>query len=565
LNKSVPSLFFYYLKGNFMYTQTLKILIVLFSFAAVSAAELNSELDPELPQADAARVEAHIRFLSDDILGGRDTGTANYEIAARYVASEFAQIGVLPGGDAGEYFQNIYFRQAYRNLDDVSMVVHTANGDEVFEFREEFFARAPMARTEESVTAPLVFVGYGIESDWLNHHDYAGLDVSGKVVVVLGGRPRSFPSEEGAHFASGAQKRKEAVSRGAVGMMFLQTPESQRVSPFARSVDNLHQPTVGIMNRDGSLAGAPSSLSGVASLNLEASARLFELAEQSIDDVFTLIEGGEIPLGFEFPISVTLSSKSRHETITSPNIIGIIEGSDLALRNEYVTFTAHLDHVAPANGDGEDLINNGALDNAAGVAALLENARLLMALPERPRRSIMFVIVTAEEKGLLGSQYFAENPTVPIENIVANVNLDMPLILYPFNDVIAFGAQHSSLKSSTAKALQTLGLTLLDDPMPEQAIFVRSDHYRFVQQGVPSVMLATGYGSDDPDLDGEQIWNDFFANHYHQVSDSVELPINYEAGARFAQVNFMIGLEIANAEQRPSWNEGDFFGNEFSQ
>jgi len=552
-----------------MYKKTLKILIVLFSFAAVSAAELDSKLDSEqeseLPQADAARVEAHIRFLSDDTLGGRDTGTVNYEIAARYVASQFAQIGVLPGGDAGEYFQNINFRQAYRNLDDVSMVVHTAGGDEVFEFQEEFFTSAPMARTDESVTAPLVFVGYGIESDWLDHHDYAGLDVSGKIVVVLGGRPTSFPSEEGAHFASGAQKRQAAVSRGAVGMISLRTPESEQVSPFARSVSNLHQPTVSIMNRDGSLAGAPSSLRGIASLNLEASARLFELAEQSIDDVSTTIEGGEIPFGFELPLSVTLISKSRHETITSPNIIGIIEGSDLVLRNEYVTFTAHLDHVAPANGDGDDLINNGALDNAAGVAALLENDRLLMALPERPRRSIMFVIVTAEEKGLLGSQYFAENPTVPIENIVANVNLDMPLILYPFNDVIAFGAQHSSLKSSTAKALQTLGLALLDDPMPEQAIFVRSDHYRFVQQGVPSVMLATGYGSDDPGLDGEQIWNDFFANHYHQVSDSVELPINYEAGAQFAQVNFMIGLEIANAEQRPSWNEGDFFGNEFSQ
>jgi hypothetical protein len=503
--------------------------------------------------------------LSDDVLGGRDTGTVNYEIAARYVASQFAQIGVRPAGDEGGYFQEISFRQAYRNLEDVSMVVHTVDADEVFKFREEFFTGAPVARTEESVTAPLVFVGYGIESDWLDHHDYAGLDVSGKIVVVLGGRPASFPSEEGAHFGSGAQKVEAAASRGAVGMISLRTPQSEGVSPFARSISNLHQPAVSILDGDGSLAGGPSSLRGSASLNLEAGARLFELAGRSIDDVFATIEIGEIPSGFELPLSVTLQSKSRHETITSPNIIGIIEGSDLVLRNEYVTFTAHLDHVAPADGDGDDLINNGALDNAAGVAALIENARLLMSLPERPRRSIMFVIVTAEEKGLLGSQYFAKNPTVPIEKIVANVNLDMPLILYPFNDVIAFGAQHSSLKGSTARALQTLGLSLLDDPMPEQAIFVRSDHYRFVQQGIPSVMLATGYGSDDPNLDGEKIWNEFFANHYHQVSDSVDLPINYEAGALFAQVNFMIGLEIANAEQRPSWNEGDFFGNEFSQ
>ncbi|MEQ8314816.1 MAG: M28 family metallopeptidase [Gammaproteobacteria bacterium] len=518
-----------------------------------------------LPQANPARVEAHIKFLADDYLGGRDTGTAGFEIAARYVASEFAQIGVQPAGNNGSYFQDISFRRAYRDLDAASMVVHTAEGDEVFQFREEFVSGAPMARTEEALTAPLVFAGYGIESDWLNHHDYEGLNVDGKVVVVLAGRPESFPSEEGAHFGSGAEKRKAAADRGAVGMITLWTPLSNRLNPFPRLSRNLHQPSVSVLNRDGTVAGSDSAFRGGAALSLEAGARLFDLADRSLEEVFATIDRGETPEGFELPLSVTLERASRHETITSPNILGVIEGSDPVLKNEYVTFTAHLDHVGPASGDGDDLIHNGALDNAAGVAALLENARLLMSLPEKPRRSIMFVIVTAEEKGLLGAQYFAENPTVPIQNIVANINLDMPLILYPFNNVIAFGAQHSTLRENLQRALQGMGLSLMDDPMPAEAIFVRSDHYRFVQQGIPAVMLATGYGSDDPALNGEEIWGNFLQTHYHQVSDSTNLPIDYAAGARFAQVNFMVGLDVANADERPRWNSGDFFGNEFGR
>jgi len=525
----------------------------------------NANAQSSMPQADPARIEAHIKFLADDLLGGRDTGTQGYEIAARYVASQFAQIGVQPAGNNDSYFQDIAFRRAYRDLDSASMVVHTADGDEAFRFREEFITGAPMSRTEEVVTAPLIFVGYGIEAEWLNHHDYEGLDVAGKIVVVLSGRPASFPSEEGAHFGSGAEKSKAAVSRGAVGMITLWTPLRERTNPFSRTIRNLHQPAVSVLNRDGSVNGSPSTLRGGAALNLEAGSRLFDLAGISLDDVFATIDRGEVPEGFELPLTVTLKRASRHESITSPNVLGIIEGSDSVLKNEFVTFTAHLDHVGPAEGEDGDLIHNGALDNAAGVAALLENARLLMALPERPRRSIMFVIVTAEEKGLLGSQYFAENPTVPIQNIVANINLDMPLILYPFSNVIAFGAQHSTLQGSLVRALETLGVGLMDDPMPEEAIFVRSDHYRFVQQGIPAVMLATGYGSIDPELNGEEIWDNFFQTHYHQVSDSVELPIDYEAGARFAQVNFIIGTDLANAEDRPRWNANDFFGNEFGR
>ena len=218
-----------------------------------------------------------------------------------------------------------------------------------------------------------------------------------------------------------------------------------------------------------------------------------------------------------------------------------------------------------ARGEEEDKINNGALDNASGVSILLETARLLSNMPKAPKRSILFVVVTGEEKGLLGSSYFANNPTVPVMSMVANVNLDMPLILYPFADVVAFGSTHSSLGTIVETATNKIDISLSPDPMPEQALFTRSDHYSFVKQGIPSVFLMTGFKSTDENINGGEVFGDFLKNHYHQHSDQLDLPIRYDAAAKFALVNMMIGLEIANQDQRPTWNKGDFFGKTFAE
>ena len=210
-----------------------------------------------------------------------------------------------------------------------------------------------------------------------------------------------------------------------------------------------------------------------------------------------------------------MAKKSRHEEITSPNIVATLEGSDPKLKDEFVVFSAHLDHIGISHHKGEhgehdengeeiDTINNGALDNASGVSIMLETARLLTSQPA-PKRSVLFVVVTGEEKGLLGSSYFAKNPTVPVMQLVANVNLDMPLILYPFADVIAFGSTHSSLGPIVETAANKIDISLSPDPMPEQALFTRSDHYSFVKAGIPSVFLMTGFKSKDPNLDGGQV------------------------------------------------------------
>jgi Zn-dependent M28 family amino/carboxypeptidase len=226
--------------------------------------------------------------------------------------------------------------------------------------------------------------------------------------------------------------------------------------------------------------------------------------------------------------------------------------------------SAHLDHLGinpPAADDKPDAdrINNGALDNAAGVATLLEVARVMAAAPQRPRRSVIFLATTGEEKGLLGAEYYAHHPTVPIESIVGNVDLDMPLLLYPFTDLVAFGADHSTIGKLVADAVGPMGVKLAPDPMPAQGLFTRSDHYMFVEQGVPAVFLATGYANG-----GEQAWNDFMAGNYHHPGDDLQQKIDWDSGARFADANYRITRAMADAEQPQLWIEGDFFGDLFA-
>ena len=264
------------------------------------------------------------------------------------------------------------------------------------------------------------------------------------------------------------------------------------------------------------------------------------------------------------PVSIDFSKRSEHKTISSPNVAAILEGSDPRLKNEYVVYSAHSDHIGIAKTVKKDKINNGAMDNASGTSVLLETARLFSQMPERPKRSILFVAVTAEEKGLLGSDYFAQNPTVAKDAMVANVNLDMPILTYEFNDVIAFGADHSDLKESVSLAAEKIGLTLSPDPWPEQALFTRSDHYSFVKQGVPSVFLVPGLQSADPAIDGSKKFGEFLGTNYHKPGDDFNQPFNWKAATKFAEVNYYIGLTLANQEERSRWNEGDFFGDTFS-
>ncbi|WP_448213644.1 M28 family metallopeptidase [Colwellia sp. MEBiC06753] len=518
------------------------------------------------PTADQTRIQAHLEFLADDSLKGRDTGSEGYQVAANYVTSYFKQYGLTPMGEHGGYEQQVTFRKAFLQDDSASLTIHSASGEHALTYPDQFIVSGSSLTTESDVTADTVFVGYGVVDKAFGIDDYAGLDVKGKIVVMLTGRPDELPSEEGAHIGSSRVKARHAAQHGAVGMITLHTPKREKVRKYTVSAKYADGPRFSWLNKDGMPFGAHPELKGSAYLNHEVAAPLFDGAELNLEQVFALDTDNKAIKGFPLSASVTIAKQSRHEEITSPNIVATIEGSDPVLKNEYVVFSAHLDHIGVSeHGDDEDKINNGALDNASGVSILLETARMLSGMENKPKRSILFVVVTGEEKGLLGSGYFANNPTVPGMQMVANVNLDMPLLLYPFADVVAFGSTHSTLGPIVEAAAAKIDVSLSPDPMPEQALFTRSDHYNFVKAGIPSVFLMTGFKSKDPEIDGGQAFKDFLSTHYHNHSDQIDLPIRYDAAALFAEVNLMIGLEIADNAERPKWNDGDYFGNTFAQ
>jgi Zn-dependent M28 family amino/carboxypeptidase len=511
---------------------------------------------PQSQEAAAQRIQADVEFLASDLLEGRDTGTRGHELAAAYVASQFRAIGLRPGAAGASWYQQVPFRRASHAAPASATFTMSGRVAELLDGRD-FGIRPSLTQEQRSLDAGLVFAGYGISDGRLGIDDYAGIDPRGKIVVVLGGIVPSLPTDVAAHLRS--MREETAARKGAVGLIVLEATadsagRSHRPRQFSeRAVLNWEAP-----DRP---AGAPERIGAEIALSAEWGNRLFEGAAKPLEEVRADAAAGRPVKGFELPARLSIRSQSQWQEFTSPNVVGILPGSDPALGNEYVTLTAHLDHhgiVADAK-PGEDAINNGAIDNASGVATMLEAARSFVASGVRPRRSIMFVAFTGEEHGLLGADYFASDPVAPIEQLAALVNLDMPMLLYDFIDVIAFGAEHSTVERSVAAAASQMGVALSPDPMPEQALFVRSDHYPFVKRGVPSVFLMTGHANG-----GEAKWKEFFATTYHRPNDDLSQPIHWRAGARFAEINYRIARALADADERPSWYEGSYFGNAFA-
>ncbi|WP_226663882.1 M28 family metallopeptidase [Microbulbifer aggregans] len=529
--------------------------LVTAALAACSA----SQLFFPLPSADSDNIQEHLEYLASDALAGRKTGSAGYRLAADYVAEQFAALG-LESISGADYLQPVSFREASWGERPATFELRGRDGDITFELGKDFIAAPPTTSEQAAVSAGLVFVGYGIDAPAYRLDDYAGLDVKGKIVVALQGRPARLPSEVGAHYASGRTKRSTAARHGAIGFIALNTPESEARRPFARSAAHLQDPRFDWLRADNTSGNAIPGMRMSARLDMPAAKQLFVGAPRSLDTVFLEMRNGVTPKGFPLPYSASLTSSARHQTIISPNVVGLLPGSDPKLKDEYVVFSAHLDHIGREKGKDGDRINNGAQDNAAGIAVMLEVARLFKASGRAPRRSILFVAVTAEEEGLLGSDYFAQHPPVPPRSIVANINLDMPMLLYPFRDVIAFGAEHSSLGKTAAHAADRVGLKLSPDPMPEQVIFVRSDHYSFVRQGIPAIYLITGREALDRDIDGTAAQVEFLKSRYHRPGDEADSQVNYVAARQFAEVNYAIAREVTDGDKKPRWNRGDFFG-----
>ena len=498
-------------------------------------------------------MRAHVEFLADDTLEGRETGTRGHEIAANYVASRFRALGLSPANKDG-WFQQVPFAGG---LLDEAKSSFTIAGQSFANRKEVLFGPARKDGTD-SQQGQVVFVGYGIDDPKAGQNDYAGLNVKGKVVAVLTGFPKGMRSDVGAHY--GRSKAKMAQARGAIGVITIRTLERERTRPWTREIEGPVHPTLNWAQADGSgFTETPAIQFGVT-LHDKAAAALFAGAPKKLEAVLAEADkvGGR-PKGFALKPAITLNRTTTMSRITSPNVIGMLPGSDPKLAGEYVLLMGHLDHTGVDPAKEGDKIFNGAMDNASGIAAMLEAARALAASPTRPRRSILFAAVTAEERGLLGSDYLSRHSVVPGGKVVSVVNLDMPILLYDFQDVIAFGAEHSTMGPAVARAAKKMGLSLSPDPLPSEGLFTRSDHYSFVKQGVPSIFLITGFKNG-----GDKIFADFLKTHYHKVSDQPSLPFNWDAAAKFARINTLIAAEIANADDAPKWYQSSFFGSVFA-
>jgi len=506
----------------------------------------------------AERIKAHVTFLADNLLEGREAGTRGHEIAALYVATQFALLGVKPGGQDGGYFETVDLLEAAQTGPKPMLILTTPRGKQTLEHGGAVVIIGSIAGGDVKLDAPLVFVGYGMQDATVGYDDYQGLDVRGKIVVALYGMPKGMDSEIGAHLLS--QQGRVAAEHGATAIVAVLTHASATAYPWDLVVQSSSMPLTTWVHKDGTPFDPSYGLKAAAVIDGHAAAALFEGTSATLAQILDEAdkEGGR-PKGFALESAAEITVATTIRRFSSPDVIGVIEGEDPKLKDEYVVLMGHADHLAIKAGTVGDRINNGALDNAAGVATLIEVARAFATVAQRPRRSILVIANTGEEKGLLGAEYFAHYPTVPIERVTAGIDLDTPMLLYDFTDMVAYGAGHSSLEDVFQKAGAAMGVKLSPDPMPEQAIFVRSDHYAMVKMGVPAVMLATGMANG-----GEAAWAKYFANNYHQPSDDLSQPIVWTAGAKFAELNYRVVRALADADARTQWYAKDYFGDLFA-
>ena len=543
--------------------------VILVAFAAAcGGCESGAEGDPLSSEAISGAMEAitpgaiehHIRVLADDSLAGRAPGTPGYEGASRYVEGVLRDLGLAPAGVQG-FLQPVPLLESLVDSESSAFSLTTDGRTTHFEYGVDYYLGADAVRPTAEVTAPVVFVGFGVSAPDFGYDDYANVDVSGRIVAYLSGAPPALPSNPRAYYSSGAVKRAQASARGAVGMVSFTSPDDPRFR-WAVSVARSARGSFAWVDAQGVPRGGESPILGSANLNHPAAQALFAQSPTPLDEVFAAA-AASTPQAFDLPAELTMRTVTTHRRVDSHNVVARLEGSDPELRDEHVVYVAHVDHFGVGvSVDGDD-IYNGAHDNASGTSIVMEIARAFTALPEAPRRSVLFLIVTAEEWGLLGSDYFVQHPTVPRQGLVANFSLDMPFLFHPLKDVVPYGADHSTMSEAVERAAAHLDIGIGPDPIPEQVLFIRSDHFSFIRQGIPALFIKSGFETGSPDLDGSAINAAWRREMYHTPRDEADQGFDFDAGVSHARLNFLTGYWIAMQDEPPRWKDGDFFGGIF--
>lgn len=501
-------------------------------------------------QAPGKRWWSHVQFLADDSLEGRLTGTAGYQKAADYVAGRFKVYGLQPAGTQG-FFQPVKFDVQRVIAAESSVRLLKSGSPEEINLGEDAILGSRLPQPE-SIEAPLVFAGYGLHIPEANYDDFKDLDIRGKIIVYINGGPSDIAGPLKANARAPQEFVKFIESRGAVGTLAIANPKSMDI-PWPRIALSASQP--GMRLDDLTLQDSKKPMF-TASLNPAHADKLFAGSGHTFSELLALADTGSPLPRFALPTKLQATVRTRKEVVESPNIVGVFPGTDPQLKKEYVVFSAHLDHLGvgePVNGDK---IYNGAMDNASGVASMLEVAESLHESHARLKRSVLFVVVCAEEKGLLGSRYFAARPTVPAREIVADLNTDMFLPIVPLNYLVVYGGEESTLGDDIQAVAAPLDVRIIADRQPNRNVFIRSDQYNFIRAGVPSIMPAIGNTAGSPEEKEQAEW---LANRYHAPSDDVNQPVDLIAAAKFNRLMLNLTERIADEDSRPAWKDTSFF------
>ncbi|HEY8551331.1 MAG TPA: M20/M25/M40 family metallo-hydrolase [Vicinamibacterales bacterium] len=526
---------------------------------AIVAANDEPALPPAALQAiDVAGLEAHIRFLSDDLLEGRAPATRGGDLAARYIAAMFRTLGLEPGAADGTYFQQVPILET--EVQGAVTLTATGSGGELrLTSPDDVVAFSGTDRAQVTVDAPVVFVGYGITAPEFNWNDYAGVDVKGKIVLAMVNDPPATEAEPNlfggralTYYGRWTYKYEEAARQGAAGAILIHTTESASY-PFSV----VQSSWSGTQYSIPPAAGTPL-LELKAWVTEDAARKLASLGGHDLDALRKAAQSRGAK-AVDLGVRVATSFAQKVTRKSSPNVIGKLAGS--AGSGESIIFSAHYDHIGMRPGGQGDTIYNGARDNASGVAGLLEIAEALAAAP-RPRRDVYFVATTAEESGLLGSEYLAANPPMPIDKVAANINMDSLNVYGPSSEVVLLGSERSTLGAIADRLAAASGRKIGADPTPERGAFFRSDHFPLAKVGVPALSITLGAPSAFTGPGAEkarELAKTYNETHYHQPSDEFSPDWNLEGALQDVQLLAQIGWVVASSTEMPAYHPTEQF------
>ena len=524
--------------------------------ALLAAIPLSAQAPPQL-HFDGSTWWDYVKVLADDNMEGRETGSAGLRRAQAFVVEQLKKNGVEPSGTDG-YYQPVKFMQRQVIEKDSSAALVRGDKSEQLSPGDDAIFSPHSNTGDKELSAGLFFAGYGLKIPEKNFDDLAGQDLSGKIVVYINGSSSDIPAALASHYSTTAERWKSLRAAGAIGIIGIPNPASMDI-PWSRISANRLQPS---MDLAGSEFNDTDGLKLSLFFNPASAERLFAGSGHTFAELAALAKDRKSLPRFPLAVSVKAHVAVQSKEVESANLVAKLPGSDPALKNEFVVLSAHLDHLgfgAPINGDN---LYNGAMDDASGSALLLDVASNLKQHPEKLSRSLLFVFVTAEEKGLLGSRYFATHPTVPAKSMIADVNVDMFLPIVPLKYLEVKGLEESDLGTRAAAVASSLGVKTIPDQEPLRNRFIRSDQYSFIVKGIPAVKMDDGFLLGSPE---QKIFKDWLTNRYHAPSDDLSQPKDLAAAALYEEIIRRLLVDTANNPARPQWKPDSFFRRYASQ